>query len=111
MLVEDAPFLELIGSIVTRRDRSVNQSALECTAALNRRARVDKLREDISLEDPRENEGGLDLLFFVVHLLVTNILRCFKTEKNFKGRTRKKSKGKGKKIKRRYVLLEKEISC
>lgn len=53
------------------------------------------------IEDSRENEGSLDLLFFVLHLLIRDILRCFKTEKkkHFKGRKRKKSKGKWKKIK------------
>lgn len=56
--------------------------------------------KDISLEDPRENEGGLDLLFFVVHLLVRNILRCFKTEKKIsRGEQGKSLKEKGKKLK------------
>lgn len=64
------------------------------------------------IEDSRENEGSLDLLFFVLHLLIRDILRCFKTEKKktFQGEKKEKVKRKMEKNKR-YILLEKEISC
>lgn len=84
----------------------VNPSAQECAAALNRTARVHRLRaKTFLIEDSRENEGSLDLLFFVLHLLIRNVFRCFKAErKNFQGEKKEK-------VKRKMGKLKEGIFC